>query len=159
MYGEWIGRTVNKSSFCSITLHIVQSNGTSSLSEGSPWEGYSIYRLKWRIMKIIVNFKWDCISSKGRWLMYFLSWTADNWIFSKTKLFAWLHWTHSLYLENPSCLQTTLASRASQRSSHTVPQALPLHTSTRPALELVPPRSLTAPWVQPTYIVTFYITV
>ena len=112
-------------------------------------------------MKIIhiVNFKWDCVSSKRRWLMYFLSWTAENWIFSKTKLFGWLHWTHSLYLENPSCLQTTLASRASQTSSHTVPQALPLHTSTRPALELVPPRSLTAPWVQPTCIVTFYITV
>ena len=48
--------------------------------------------------------------------------------------------------ENPSCLQTTWASVASHRSSHTVPQILLLQISTRPWV-LLPPWSLTAPWI------------
>ena len=47
---------------------------------------------------------------------------------------------------SPSCLQTTLASVMSHKSSHTVPQILLLHISTRP-LMLVPPTSLMSPCV------------
>jgi len=62
---------------------------------------------------------------------------------------AYVHW-YSLYLENPSCLQATLASLASQKSSHTVPHWLFMQTSTRPWEELDPkPASLIAPAVQP----------
>ena len=35
-------------------------------------------------------------------------------------------------VENPSCLQATMASKGLQESSHTVPQALLLQISTRP---------------------------
>ena len=48
--------------------------------------------------------------------------------------------------ENPSCLQTTLASGAPHKSSHTVPQTLPLQNSTRPSLTLAPPTSLKSPF-------------
>ena len=48
----------------------------------------------------------------------------------------------------PSCLQTTLASLPLQKSSQTVPQALALHTSTRPSIWLTPPTSLTSPSTQ-----------
>ena len=34
--------------------------------------------------------------------------------------------------EKPNCLHTTLVSSESQKSSHTVPQSPPLHSSTRP---------------------------
>ena len=44
-----------------------------------------------------------------------------------------------------SCLQTTRASRASQKSSHTVPQVLLKHISTRPSSSVTPPTSLTSP--------------
>lgn len=50
--------------------------------------------------------------------------------------------------EKPSCLQATAASKALQKSSHTVPQALLLQTSTRPSLELLPPTSRMSPVVQ-----------
>ena len=39
----------------------------------------------------------------------------------------------------PSCLQTTVASVVSQRSSHTVPHWLLMHTSTLPSYWLEPP--------------------
>ena len=45
----------------------------------------------------------------------------------------------------PSCLQTTKASSAPQKSSHTVFQACPEHTSTRPSLSVSPSANLTAP--------------
>ena len=48
----------------------------------------------------------------------------------------------------PSCLQTTVASALFQRSSHTVPQALLMHTSTLPSYWVVPPTSWTSPWLQ-----------
>ena len=41
---------------------------------------------------------------------------------------------HSLFLEKPSCPHATLASTLPQKSSHTVPHAPLLHTSTRPWL-------------------------
>ena len=50
---------------------------------------------------------------------------------------------------NPSCPHTTLASVLSQRSSHTVPQALLTQTSTLPWLEFVPSTSLMSPLTQP----------
>ena len=53
-----------------------------------------------------------------------------------------------LYCENPSCLHTTPASKGPQALSHTVPQALLLHTSTRPSKKLGLPASLTAPCTQ-----------
>ena len=56
---------------------------------------------------------------------------------------------HSLFLEKPSCVQTTLASTPLQRSSHTVPQAPLLQSSTRPWLGLAPvPANLRSPVVQ-----------
>ena len=42
-------------------------------------------------------------------------------------------------VENPSCLQTTLASRVLQESSHTVPHVLLLQSFTRPSYRFVPP--------------------
>ena len=48
---------------------------------------------------------------------------------------------------NPSCLQTTLASLLSQKSSHTVPHWL-LHISTRPSWVFCPSWSLMSPYVQ-----------
>lgn len=52
--------------------------------------------------------------------------------------------------ENPSCLQTTAASMLLHASSHTVPQALLLQTSTRPSLALEPPARRISPVVHPT---------
>ena len=49
---------------------------------------------------------------------------------------------------NPSCLQTTRASLSSQESSHTVPQELLKHTSTRPSSSVRPPTSLTSVLLQ-----------
>ena len=49
---------------------------------------------------------------------------------------------------NPSCLQTTRASLLSQESSHTVPQVLLKHTSTRPSSSVPPPTSLNSPVLQ-----------
>ena len=51
----------------------------------------------------------------------------------------------SLALGNPNCLQTTRAFLLSQKSSHTVPQVLLKHTSTRPSSSVRPPTSLTVP--------------
>ena len=48
-------------------------------------------------------------------------------------------------LGNSSCLQTTRASLSSQESSHTVPQVLLKHTSTRPSVGMSPSTSLTSP--------------
>ena len=48
--------------------------------------------------------------------------------------------------ENPSCLQATLASVVSQKSSHTVPHWLMLHISTRPSRGLCPLWSLISPY-------------
>jgi len=45
----------------------------------------------------------------------------------------------------PRYLQTTLASSSSQRSSHTVPYLLPMHTSTVPSVALVPFTNRIAP--------------
>ena len=58
------------------------------------------------------------------------------------------HTIFSPALGNPSCLQTTRAPMLSQKSSHTVPQALLKHTSTRPSSSVSPPTSLTVPLVQ-----------
>ena len=49
---------------------------------------------------------------------------------------------------SPSCLHTTLASMLSQKSSHTVPQWLLMHTSTRPSLGKNPPARRTDPLEQ-----------
>ena len=54
----------------------------------------------------------------------------------------------SLPVPYPSCLQTTVASVLSQRSSQTVPQAPPLHTSTRPSMLFEPPTRRIDPSVQ-----------
>ena len=51
-------------------------------------------------------------------------------------------------LGNPSCLQTTSASLKSQKSSHTLPQELLKHTSTRPSSSVRPPTSLTSVLLQ-----------
>ena len=51
-------------------------------------------------------------------------------------------------LGNPNCLQTTSASLLSQRSSHTLPQELLKHTSTRPSRSVRPPTSLTSVLLQ-----------
>ena len=51
--------------------------------------------------------------------------------------------------ENPSCLQATAASEPLQKSSHTVPQALLLQTSTRPSFALEPFTSRISPVVHP----------
>lgn len=47
--------------------------------------------------------------------------------------------------ENPSCVQTTVASWSSHMSSHTVPYRPPMHTSTRPSYTVLPPTNLTDP--------------
>jgi len=58
-------------------------------------------------------------------------------------------YNHNLPVEaNPSCLQTTLASVLSQKSSHTVPHALLLQISTRPLEFVAPvPRRRMSPFV------------
>ena len=48
-------------------------------------------------------------------------------------------------MEYPSCLHTTVASRKSQPSSHTVPNDPLTHTSTRPSRHEFPPTNLTEP--------------
>ena len=48
-------------------------------------------------------------------------------------------------MECPNCLQTTVASFASQESSQTVPQSLLLQISTLPSIGILPPASLTSP--------------
>ena len=53
--------------------------------------------------------------------------------------------------ENPIWVQTTLASWASNRSSHIVPQALLMHISTLPSRILAPPTNLNCPSVQLAY--------
>ncbi len=77
--------------------------------------------------------------------------------FDQERTFLWLlSWCHILnyvsipLAENPSCLHTTVASAAPQKSSHTVPQMLLLQISTRPVMLLAPPCSLRAFWVQTT---------
>ena len=55
---------------------------------------------------------------------------------------------NSPVLGNPSCLQTTSASLKSQESSHTVPQVLLKHTSTRPSSSVRRPTSLTSVLLQ-----------
>ena len=52
---------------------------------------------------------------------------------------------HLLYREYPCCLHTTLASTAVNKSSHTVPQASFMQTSTRPSSSKVPSSSLISP--------------
>ena len=63
------------------------------------------------------------------------------------------HWQRNCLMKNipftekPSCLQTTLASELSQKSSHTVPHWFPMKISTLPSLLLCPPtRRMGAPW-------------
>lgn len=51
--------------------------------------------------------------------------------------------------ENPSCLQTTLASTLSHPSSHTVPHVSFRQISTRPSRSVLPPTSLVLFSVQP----------
>ena len=51
------------------------------------------------------------------------------------------------YGENPSCLQTTLASILSQKSVQIVPQVPLIHTSTLPLSPVLPPRRM-SPSVQ-----------
>ncbi len=51
---------------------------------------------------------------------------------------------------NPSCLHTTLASGAFQKSSQTVPHPSLLQTSTRPSYWFLPPTSLMSPSVHST---------
>ena len=58
----------------------------------------------------------------------------------------------ALNVEKPSCLHTTLASGGPQRSSHTVPQVLPMQNSTRPSLAELPPISLTSPFAHPWHL-------
>ena len=53
-------------------------------------------------------------------------------------------------LENPSCLQATLASLVDHEPSHTVPQVSFQHTSTRPCLGTELPTSLRSPLLQRT---------
>jgi len=53
-------------------------------------------------------------------------------------------------LENPSCLQATLASFVDHEPSHTVPQVSFQHTSTRPCLGTELPNSLRSPLLQTT---------
>ena len=50
-------------------------------------------------------------------------------------------------MEYPSCLHTTVASRKSQPSSHTVPNDPLTHTSTLPSRYEFPPTNLTEPSV------------
>lgn len=52
-------------------------------------------------------------------------------------------------LGNPNCEHTTVASGDPHESSHTVPHSSPLHTSTRPSLEVLPSLNLTSPSTQP----------
>ena len=56
--------------------------------------------------------------------------------------------SYSLFVENPSCLHTTLASFVDQKSSHTVPQVSLKQISTLPSLGTEPPNSLTSPSLQ-----------
>ena len=49
------------------------------------------------------------------------------------------------FLENPSCLQTMLASSGPKSSSHTVPHSSPIHTPTLPSLGTLPPSRRTSP--------------
>jgi len=53
-------------------------------------------------------------------------------------------------LENPSCLQATLASLVDHEPSHTVPHVSFQHTSTRPCLGTELPTSLRSPLLQTT---------
>ena len=53
--------------------------------------------------------------------------------------------TNKPVVDNPSCLQTTVASALSHRSSQTVPHTLLWQYSTRPSKLVAPPTSLTAP--------------
>lgn len=59
----------------------------------------------------------------------------------------------ALKVEKPSCLHTTLASGMPHSSSQTVPQVLPMQSSTRPSLVLLPPTSLRSPWTQPWHLI------
>ena len=68
----------------------------------------------------------------------------ENWMLNGYKTFI----ESLLNLENPACLQATLASGWPQKSSQTVPHCWLLHTSTRPSLSAVPPTSLSAPVTQ-----------
>ena len=67
--------------------------------------------------------------------MELLLWSAADTI---TK-WQWITWSYCFVIQcnlpstgNPSCLQTTLASRLSQELSQTVPHSLPRHISTVP---------------------------
>ncbi len=50
--------------------------------------------------------------------------------------------------ENPSCLHTTVASGADQKSSHTVPHVMFMQISTRPSRMEAPPTRRIAPGSQ-----------
>ncbi len=62
----------------------------------------------------------------------------------------------SLYIPvpYPSCAHTTFPSFKSQLSSQTVPQALLLHTSTRPSYIVLPPTRRISLWVQTVELVS-----
>jgi len=61
---------------------------------------------------------------------------------------AYTEFCNSLRAEKPNCRHTTLASALSQLSSHTVPHALFLQTSTRPLMSSELPLSLIYPFEQ-----------
>ena len=63
---------------------------------------------------------------------------------------------HLLVLEYPSCLQVTLASKVDHKSSQTVPHMLKRQISTRPRSGLLPPTSLTVPWLQGAVVGTLH---
>ena len=60
-----------------------------------------------------------------------------------------MNWFMQIYLlPYPNCLQTTVASVLSHKSSHTVPHWSLMHTSTLPSYWLEPPTRRTSPYVQ-----------
>ena len=80
-----------------------------------------------------------------------LFWCSDICLQALCLLFtskiACLGCLHPVYAY-PSCLQTTVASVLSHKSSHTVPHWSLMHTSTLPSYWLEPPTRRTSPYVQ-----------
>ena len=116
-------RAVEHTSLWPSASHIIHYNGTTTWTKHSVSKGCSICSVKEALMSTLLSLQWDRINT--------------------TKLVIVL-----LILEKPSCLQTTVASVLSHPSWHTVPQAWPMQTSTRPSLGPEPPITLMSSFEQ-----------
>ena len=94
----------------------------------------------------IIKVKQTSTSTKMRTAEgYCICWPRLFYCYSDSLKHGPLHWP---WVEYPSCRQATVASAFPQESPHTVPHTLFMQISTLPSFAMLPPASLSWPFVQ-----------